>query len=75
MPPTKTAGCPVCSGPEPKTADRLLLLGRGPRFVAHHFGVDRRHVARHRDRCLVGDRRAAVVADLKGMIEGGKGAA
>lgn len=64
--------CQVCSGPEPRTVDRLLLLGYGPRFVAHRFGVGRRHVAKHRDLCLVGERYAAVAGDLCSMAEIGK---
>lgn len=68
--PGASSRCPVCSGPEPWIVDKLLLLGRGPRFVAPRFGVDRRAVARHRDACLVGERRAAVEADLRAMGEG-----
>ncbi len=73
---TKAPACPVCRGVEPRTVDRLLLLGRGPRFIAPRFGVDRKAVAKHRDLCLVGDRRASVVADLRRMagVEGEGGA-
>lgn len=64
--------CRVCSGPEPWTVDRLLLLGRGPRFIARHFGVDRRAVAKHRDGCLTGERRAVAEKDIRVMAgEGG----
>jgi hypothetical protein len=66
------SACKVCSGMEPRTVDRLLLLGYGVRFVASRFGVSRRDVSGHRDSCLVGDRRAAVVADLREMA-GGEG--
>ncbi len=58
---------------EPETVDRLLVLGYGPRFVAQRWGIPRHHIKRHRDECLVGERRTAVVADLQrmaGMVEG-----
>lgn len=58
-------GCKVCSGPEPYSIDKLLLLGRGPRFIAPIFGHTRPAVAAHRDRCLVGERRAKIEADLR----------
>jgi hypothetical protein len=51
-------------GMEPETVDRLLLIGYGPRFVSERWGVPRKVVKRHRDRCLVGDRLAATEADL-----------
>jgi hypothetical protein len=54
-------------GMEPETVDRLLLAGYGPRFVAQRWGVTRQVVAKHRDRCLVGDRRKRVEADLARM--------
>ena len=73
--PASSSRCPGCSGPEPWTVDRLLLLGRGPRFVARHFGAGRKDVAKHRDACLVGERRAAVERDLRGMAGTGEGAA
>ena len=60
--------CPVCSSPEPYTIDKLLVLGkRGPRSLAPVFGIDRRDIARHEKRCLVGERRAKVEADLLRM--------
>ena len=56
--------CRVCSGWEPETVDRLLLVGHGIRFVADRWGHTRQVVKSHRDRCLVGDRRKRVEADL-----------
>ena len=68
--------CPVCTGLEPRTADRLLLLGRSPRRIAPVFGVTRRQIQEHRDRCLVGTRLEEAVADLRRMAakrgEGGR---
>ena len=64
--------CKVCRGPEPRTIDRLLAVGYGPRFISKRWGHDRRDVRRHRDRCLVGDRRAEVEAALLSMA--GEGA-
>ena len=63
----RNASCKVCMGMESETVDRLLLVGYGPRFVSARWGHDRRDVRRHRDRCLVGDRRAEVEADLLSM--------
>jgi len=59
--------CRVCKAMEPKTIDRLLVLGYGPQFIATRWGLGRQHVKKHRDECLVGVRRAEVVADLQGM--------
>ena len=60
--------CPVCLAPEPKTIDRLLLYGYGSAFVAARWGsLKRQHVKKHRDRCLVGERRQAVEDDLVRM--------
>ncbi len=59
--------CSVCNGREPKTADRLLLLGRSPRRIAPVFGVTRRQVQEHRDRCLTGGRLEGAIADLRRM--------
>ena len=78
MRPDKTT-CRVCRSPEPRTVDRFLVLGtRGPRSLAKPLGLDRRDIAMHRDRCLVGERRAKVEADLRRMaaeVEGGNDAA
>jgi hypothetical protein len=63
--------CKVCMGMEPRTIDRLLLAGHGIRFVADRWGHTRQVVKRHRDRCLVGDRRKRVEADLVRMAGGG----
>lgn len=44
--------------------------------MAKPLGLDRRDIARHQDRCLVGERRAKVEADLQRMAaeaEGGGG--
>ena len=59
--------CAVCVGMEPRTIDRLLVIGHGSRFVATRWGHARRDVKAHRDRCLVGDRRKRVEADLLRM--------
>ncbi len=66
--------CKVCSAMEPKTIDRLLVVGYGPQFVASRWGLRRQHVKKHRDECLVGVRRAEVVADLQQMVMGGEAA-
>jgi hypothetical protein len=64
----RSAGaCPICSGMEPETVDRLLLVGYGPRFVAQRWGVPRQVVAKHRDRCLTGGRLKATEAALSRM--------
>jgi len=63
--------CAICMGMEPETVDRLLAAGYGPRFVAQRWGVTRQVVAKHRDRCLVGDRRKRVEADLVRLAGGG----
>jgi hypothetical protein len=45
-----------------------LLYGYGPAFVAARWGsLKRQHVKKHRDRCLVGERRQAVEDDLVRM--------
>jgi hypothetical protein len=69
--PRSDGGCGICRGMEPETVDRLLAVGYGPRFVASRWGVTRQVVARHRDRCLVGDRLAATEAALARMAGGG----
>jgi hypothetical protein len=67
----KTRGsCPVCTGMESPTVDRLLLIGYGPRFVAARWGHDRRDVKRHLDRCLTGPRLESTKADLLRMAGG-----
>jgi hypothetical protein len=63
--------CAICMGMEPETVDRLLAVGYGPRFVASRWGVTRKVVAQHRDRCLTGARLAATEADLVRMSGGG----
>jgi hypothetical protein len=62
--PRSDGACRVCSGWEPQTVDRLLLVGHGIRFVSERWGHRRGDVKRHRDVCLQGDRRKRVEADL-----------
>ena len=66
----RDSACRICMGMEPETVDRLLLVGYGPRFVAQRWGVTRQVVAKHRDRCLTGDRLKATEADLVRMSAG-----
>ncbi len=66
--------CKVCKAMEPRTIDRLLVLGYGPQFIATRWGLRRRDVRLHRDECLQGVRRAEVVADLQQMAMGGEAA-
>jgi len=63
--------CKICMGFEPRTIDRLLLVGHGIRFVADRWGHTRQVVKAHRDRCLVGDRLKATEADLSRMASAG----
>jgi hypothetical protein len=69
--PRDAGPCKVCAGFEPQTIDRLLVAGHGIRFVAARWGHTREVVKAHRDRCLVGDRRKRVEADLARMAGGG----
>jgi hypothetical protein len=62
--PRSEGACAVCSGFEPETVDRLLVVGHGIRFVSDRWGHTRQVVKRHRDVCLQGDRRKRVEADL-----------
>ena len=62
-------GCTVCQAMEPETIDRLLVFGYGPRFIATRWGLPSHRVKRHSSRCLVGERRAAVEADLRRIVE------
>jgi hypothetical protein len=62
--------CLVCTAPDTKTLDRLLVFGYGPSFIAARWGLKRHHVKKHRDLCLVGERQRAVEADLRRMGEG-----
>ncbi len=68
--PRSDSACRVCSGFEPQTIDRLLVVGHGVRFVADRWGHTRQVVKRHRDVCLQGDRLAATEADLVRMSGG-----
>jgi hypothetical protein len=52
---------------EPETIDRLLVFGYGPQFVAERWGLARWRIKKHRDECLVGERRAAVENELRRM--------
>jgi hypothetical protein len=67
MPRSERDRCPICVGMEPETVDRLLAVGYGPRFVAQRWGVTRKVVAKHRDRCLTGGRLKATQAALSRM--------
>jgi hypothetical protein len=57
--------------------DRFLSLPagspgkRGPRSLAPVFGLDRRDLATHAKKCLVGERRTRVEADLVRLGGGG----
>lgn len=74
-------GCEVCAHPDVRTLDRFLAMPdawrgkRGPRSLARPFGLTRGEIRAHQDRCLVGERRAAVEDDLlrgmAGIEEGG----
>jgi hypothetical protein len=41
----RDSSCGICMSMEPETADRLLLVGYGPRFVSERFGVTRKVVS------------------------------
>ncbi len=56
---------------ESRTIDRLLVMGYGPQFIATRWGLGRHHVKKHRDECLVGQRRLYVEAGLQQMVMGG----
>jgi hypothetical protein len=55
---------------EAYTVDRFLCLPpgtpgkRGPRSLAAVFGLDRRDIATHEKKCLVGEKREKVEEDL-----------
>ncbi len=66
----RDGACPICSGMEPETVDRLLLVGHGIRFVSARWGHSRRDVKGHRDRCLQGDRLAATEDDVVRLAGG-----
>lgn len=69
----RSFACPVCRHTDVRTLDRFLALPdgtpgkRGPRSLAPVFGLDRRAIARHEKRCLVGERREKVNQDLQRM--------
>lgn len=54
--------CKVCEHMEGHIIDRFLALPpgtpgkRGPRSLARDFGLDRRDIARHERKCLMGGR-------------------
>jgi hypothetical protein len=62
--------CKVCKAVEADIINRLLEVGYGPGFVSARWGLKRHHVKKHRDECLVGERRKKVEAD-RTNIEGG----
>jgi hypothetical protein len=68
----RDSSCGICMGMEPETADRLLLVGYGPRFISERFGVTRKVVAKHRDRCLRGRRLEATESALARMSGGSR---
>ena len=68
-----TTICRICTGPEPGTVDKLLVLGWSPRFIASRWGVSRKLVARHRDRCLTDSERENVKRDLLAAVGRGEG--
>jgi hypothetical protein len=49
--------------------DKLLLWWRAPRWIAPKFGHRRATVVRHRDVCLVGERRARAQRELMEMVD------
>ncbi len=59
-------GCPACAHMDARTIDRFLVLPDGTpgkredRSRARDFGPDRRAIARHEKRCLIGSRREEV---------------
>ena len=63
--------CPACAHLDARTIDRFLALPagtpgkRGARSLARDFGLDRRHIARHEKRCLVGERREEVERGIR----------
>ena len=68
--------CAACRHVDVTTLDRLLLMDgvgaggkRGPRSLAPVFGLDRRDIARHAKRCLVGERREKLMGRLWTMAE------
>ena len=64
-------GCPACAHMDAKTIDRFLVLPadapgkRGAWSLSQDFGLDRRHIARHEKRCLVGGRREEVERGIR----------
>ena len=64
-------GCPACAHMDAKTFDRFLVLPagapgkRGARSLSRDFGLDRRAIARHEKRCLVGGRREEVERGIR----------
>ena len=71
--------CKVCASQEAHTIDRFLCMPddwpakRGPRSLAKPLGLDRRDIARHEKKCLVGERRGKVEADLLRMADEAEG--
>jgi hypothetical protein len=71
--------CLVCRHMDVMTLDRFLSMPagtpgkRGARSLAPVFGLDRRDIATHEKKCLVGERREVVEADLARLGGGGGG--
>lgn len=66
-------GCKVCTGPEPRTVNRLLGIGRGVRFIADRMPhLTRRDVKHHQERCFPG-MRDEVAQDLLRLGGGAHG--
>ena len=67
-------GCPACAHFDSRTIDRFLVLPagtpgkRGARSLARDFGLDRRAIARHEKRCLVGGRREEVERGIRELV-------
>ena len=71
----KTPGCPACRHVDAATLDRHLLAEQGtawrrsPRSLAPLFGLSRRVIVKHAQRCLVGERRERALAGMWKLAE------
>ena len=76
-PSVKDVRCKVWGSVDAVTVNRFLVMPpgtpdkRGPRSLSPVFGVDRRDIAVHAKKCLVGERREKVEADLVRLGGGG----
>ena len=61
--------CKVCKAVEADIINRLLEVGYGPGFVSARWGLKRHHVKKHRDECLVGERRKKVEAHIERILK------